>query len=107
MIMPGTQFGPAALWFESTPESLLHDSRGDAARDYWDCVLMVGRNAKVPWERCSVRECGVRRQGMGLKFMDLRDNFCRVHQEAARGVISKDIEVRWKGLGVLLLRRGA
>ena len=35
------------------PESLLHDGRGDAARDHRDYVLMVVRNAKVSWERCS------------------------------------------------------
>ena len=68
---------------------------------------MVGGDANVPCERCSVRECGVRRQGLGLEFLDLRDNLRRVHQEAARGVVSEDRKVRWKGLGVLLLRRGA
>ena len=52
------------------PESLLHDGWGDAARNYRDCVLLVGRNAQVPWERCSVWECGIMRQGMGLKFLD-------------------------------------
>ena len=31
-----------------TAESLLHDSRGDAARDHRDCVLMIGRDAKLP-----------------------------------------------------------
>ena len=71
------------------------------------CVLMVRRNAKVPRERCSVRECGVRRQCLGLKFPDLRDNLCRVHKEAARSVDSEDREARWDGLGVLLLHRGA
>jgi len=30
-----------------TPERLLHDSKGDEARDHWDCVLMVRRNAKI------------------------------------------------------------
>ncbi len=91
----------------STPESLLHDSRGDAARDNWVRVLKDDRNAKVSWERCSVRECGVRRHDLGLKFTGLRDNLCRVHQKAARGVVSEDRKVRWEGLGVLLLRRGA
>ena len=90
-----------------TPESLVNDSRGDAARDLRGCVLMLGRNVKVPWEQCSVRECGVRRHGLGLKFLDLRDNLRRVHQEVARGVVPQDREVRWEGLGVLLLRRGA
>ena len=61
----------------------------------------------MPRERCPVRKCGVGRHGLGLKFLDLRDNLCRIHQEAARGVISEDREVRWKGLGVLLFRRGA
>jgi hypothetical protein len=44
---------------------------------------------------------------MGLKFLDLRDNLCRVYQKAARGVVFEDREVRAKGLGVFLLRRGA
>jgi len=90
-----------------SPESLLHDSMGDASRDHWDCVLMVGRNAKVPRERRSVRECGAMRQGMGLKFLDLRVILCRVHKEAARSVVSEYIEDRWEGLGVFPLRRGA
>jgi len=90
-----------------TPESLLHDGRGDAALYHRDCVLMVGRNAKVSWERCSVWECGARRHGLGLKFLDLRDNLCRVHNEADRGGVSEDREVRWEGLGVLFFSRGA
>ncbi len=90
-----------------TPESLLHDIRDDAGRDHWNCVLTVGRNAEVPWERYSVRECGVYRQGMGLKFLDLRDNLRLVHQAQAQGVVSEDREVRWESLGVLLFCRGA
>jgi len=66
-----------------TPEGLLHDGRGDAAQDHRGCVLIVGRDAKMPWERCSMWECGIKRQGMGLKFLNLRDYLCRVHQEVA------------------------
>ena len=61
----------------------------------------------MPWKQCSVWECGVRRQGLGLKFLDLRYNLCRVHQEAARGLVSEDGEVRLEELGILCLSRGA
>jgi hypothetical protein len=44
---------------------------------------------------------------MGLEFLDLRYNLCRVHQEATRGVVSKDREIRWEGLGVLFFCSGA
>ena len=30
-----------------------------------------------------------------------------VHQEATRGFVSKDGEVRWEGLGVIFFRSGA
>ena len=90
-----------------TPESLLHDSWFDATRYYWDCVFLVERNAKLPWERCSVRERGVKRHGLSFKFLYLCDDLCRVHQEAARGVVSEDREVRREGLRVMLLRCGA
>jgi len=68
---------------------------------------MVERDTKVPWEQCPVRKCRVKRQDMGLKYLYLRDNLRRVHQEAVRGVVSEDREVRWKRLGAVLLRRGA
>jgi len=68
---------------------------------------MVRKDAKVPWERCPVRECGVRRHGPGLKFLYLCDNLRRVHPESARGVVSEEREVRRERLGVVLLRSGA
>ena len=89
------------------PEDLLHDRWGDAARDHWDCVLVLERNAKVSWERCSVLECGVRWHDMGLKFLHMCDNPRRVYRDAARGFVSEDREARGEGLGIVLLRRGS
>ena len=91
-----------------SPESLLHDDRVDAARHYRDCVLMVGRNAKVPWERCSVWECGVRRKGMGLKFLDLRNysaGSTRRRPEASSLRIQRSVRRGWVFCSSAAVRR--
>ena len=68
---------------------------------------MVGCNVVEPRVRCSLWVRGVKRKSLSFKLMYLCDDLERVHDEAARDVVSYDREVRGNGLRVIRLRCGA